>query len=100
MTSLLALIHYYMSHEKALPHTLLTTACVIQVRSVWTQDLQAEAFYAMQVGYRSTVRKAPSVMNWAVPLLKLKEFGKDPLDVIQSRKQPHPSPTRPLGAWS
>ena len=100
MTSLLALIHYYMSHEEALPHALLTTACVIQVRSVWTQDLQAEAFYAMQVGYRSAVRKAPSVMNWAVTLLKLKESGKDPLEVIQSWNAAAPKTDNILGGMA
>lgn len=83
--TLMAYVHYNLQHEIPLPPVVKETASQIYVKHIFLQDSRSELFYAMKIGCRGSIRKAPNSLGWCSSLLKLSEAGEaDPSSVLKA----------------
>ena len=71
MNLLQAFMLYCHVHEEALPAKLAATCTLVYCKAPLIRDAQQEMYWAMQQGYRSSVRKAPHVIQWVWSLTKV-----------------------------
>jgi len=83
--TLMAYVHYSIQNKIQLLPVVKETASQIYVTHVFLQDSRSELFYAMKIGCRGSIRKAPNSLGWCCSLLKLSEAGEaDPSAVLRA----------------
>ena len=82
--TLLGFCLYLHTHSESVPPIIQSTASTIWCkRKISADGLLGELFEAMRTSHRGELRKAPTVIQWAVSLKKLQaRSGKAPHDAI------------------
>ena len=74
---------YCWIHDTPLPDIIAKTAATIYAKREDLGGDQQEIFHAMHIGYRSAVRRAPSLVQWIWSLIQLqKKSGTSPVNVL------------------